>query len=350
MLQTHRGFQAVLGGISTLQSTLNVLSATTAVIGVGVAANIALSAVSLHQVLQLKRQMKELRRELQEGLLDLKTALKDQGEAIIQHIDYVAQDIKFEQHRVVLIRAYGLFTQALNRLHLAMKIQDEYRRNSEIDAVRGMLFQALSDYTNPALLDQSGAAGYLRRMECAWAIEQTIITTYQLQNELSAANDRLMALTTQVRNDAVKTVKRCQSEAELEFLFPEVVRINTHDVPIIELWQMQTEWMESLSPDDRQLLASSELETVEMPENQGNAQKKEPVEVKLYQDLKSKSHYAALQDQLCFIVRPELRHSHESYISQQAKVMNRPGLAPSRWEDVPDFAVANLYWYFKAQE
>ncbi|WP_176453299.1 hypothetical protein [Pseudanabaena sp. SR411] len=42
-----------------------------------------------------------------------KKALKDQGVEILNHIDEVAADIKFEQHRVVLIRTYGQFLQAL---------------------------------------------------------------------------------------------------------------------------------------------------------------------------------------------------------------------------------------------
>ena len=108
---------------------------------------------------------------------------------VIQLIEQVAQDIKFEQHRTVLIRAYGLFVQAINRLRSAMQLQDISRRNAEIDAARGMLFEALADYTNPHLLAETCAPGQLRRLECSWAIEQAIITTYQIQNEVSAVSD-----------------------------------------------------------------------------------------------------------------------------------------------------------------
>ena len=39
-------------------------------------------------------------------------------------VEQAVKDINFEQHRVILIRAYGLFTKALNRLASAIKIQD----------------------------------------------------------------------------------------------------------------------------------------------------------------------------------------------------------------------------------
>jgi hypothetical protein len=74
--------------------------------------------------------------EVKNGFIDLKQALKDQGAEIRQLIEQVAQDIKFEQHRTVLIRAYGLFVQAINRLRSAMQLQDISRRNAEIDAAR----------------------------------------------------------------------------------------------------------------------------------------------------------------------------------------------------------------------
>ena len=121
--------------------------------------------------------------------IDLKQALKDQGAEIRQLIEQVAQDIKFEQHRTVLIRAYGLFVQAINRLRSAMQLQNISRRNAEIDAARGMLFEALADYTNPHLLAETCAPGQLRRLECSWAIEQAIVITCQVQNEVSAVCD-----------------------------------------------------------------------------------------------------------------------------------------------------------------
>ena len=73
----------------------------------------------------------------------------------------------------------------------------------------------------------------------------------------------------------------------------------------------------------------------------------EPEEQLLYENLKQKSHYLSLRDQLQFMIKPDLRQIHESYISQQATASDYKALAPSNWQEVPDLTVANLYWYFK---
>jgi hypothetical protein len=39
----------------------------------------------------------------------------------------------FENYRLVLVRAYGLFTQAIQRMRSALQLQDINRRNAEID-------------------------------------------------------------------------------------------------------------------------------------------------------------------------------------------------------------------------
>ena len=50
------------------------------------------------------------------------------------------------------------------------------------------------------------------------------------------------------------------------------------------------------------------------------------------------------------MVKPDLRRTHESYISQQAAASEYKALAPSNWQEIPDLTVANLYWYFKVKE
>jgi hypothetical protein len=50
------------------------------------------------------------------------------------------------------------------------------------------------------------------------------------------------------------------------------------------------------------------------------------------------------------MLKPNLRQGHESYISQQATASGYKALAPSNWQEIPDFTVANLYWYFKHQQ
>lgn len=57
-----------------------------------------------------------------------------------------------------------------------------------------------------------------------------------------------------------------------------------------------------------------------------------------------------MRDQLKFILKPDLRRGHESYISHQAAASGYKGLAPSNWQEIPDLTVANLYWYFKDKQ
>ncbi|OZH51890.1 hypothetical protein AFK68_28000 [Hydrocoleum sp. CS-953] len=355
MYQTNQGFQRTYREIEAVKqallSSVATLQATTAVIGVGTAAGVVLSGVNLWQTLKLREDVKQLRLEVREGFLDLKQALKDQSAEIIQHIDEVAHDIKFEQHRLVLIRAYGLFTQALQRFQLALKIQDTQRRNAEIDAARGMLYQALADYTNPGLLAEVCGAGRLRRLECAWAIDQAIITTYQVQNELSAVTDRLSHLQEKICQDLLNIIKLSNSETELDFLFPEITRIHTHDLAVLNSWQNHINWLQNLSPDEQQELANMETNQTETSENnQSSDIFSEPLEQLIYEDLKQKSHYPALRDQLNFLVKPTLRHNYETFISQKAKNTGLTAFANSNWQEIPDLTVANLYYYFQAKE
>ena len=209
--------------IATLSASVATLQATTAVIGVGVAATAALGAVSLWQVLKLRRDVKELRVEVKEGFIDLKQALADQGEEIVRHIQQVSEDVQFNEHRTVLARAYGLFDKALNRLSSAMTIQDQSVRSAEITAARDMLFKALADYNNDHILSNIGSAAYLRRRECVWAIEQAIAMTYQLQGELGTASGRLIDLSGIIRSDTAKAIELVEEKAELDVLYPEVL-------------------------------------------------------------------------------------------------------------------------------
>ncbi|NJL63084.1 MAG: hypothetical protein HC903_16185, partial [Methylacidiphilales bacterium] len=253
LIQTHMGFQEtyrqigfVQTGLQSLQNSVGVLQATTALIGVGTVASVALGAINLHQTLRLRKEVEQMRLEVKNGFIDLKQALKEQGVEIRQIIEQVAQDNKFEQHRTVLIHAYGLFTQALQRFRSAMQLQETSRRNAEIDAVRGMFFEALADYTNPHLLEETSAAGQIRRLECAWGIEQAIVATYQVQGEVSAVSDRLSHLHNHICENVYMVINSCESHDELDFLFPEMSRIRNHDLAVINTWQNQIDWMRSL--------------------------------------------------------------------------------------------------------
>jgi hypothetical protein len=367
MLQTHQGFQntyniinegfqetykrldLVQSGLQTLQNSVGVIQATTAVIGLGTVAGVALSAVNLHQTLKLREDIKQLRLEVKDGFIDIKKALKDQEAEIIQRIDEVAHDIKFEMHRKKLVEAYGIFTQAMERFRSALRLQNLNLWNSEINSARDMLFQALAVYDNPHLLEGTCSAGQLRRQECVWAIEQGITTTFQIQGAYEMVSHRLLHLQDKIRQDSLTVIERCVSDEELDFLFPEITLIHSHDLPVLESWQNHVDWIQTLSPDDRQQLASSDISLADGLDssNEEPTIVAEPEEQLLYENLKQKSHYLSLRDQLKFMVKPDLRRTHESYISQQATATGLKALAPSSWEAISDLTVANLYWYFK---
>jgi hypothetical protein len=354
MIQVHKGFTTVLNNLSAIQASLGVLQATTAVIGVGTVAGVALSAVNLWQTLKLREDVKQLKVELRDGFIDLKKALRNQGTEIIQRIDEVAQDIKFEQHRLVLIQAYGRFLEATKLMKIAMSCEDVSIRNADLANARQMLAEALADYNNPRLLSETCAAGQLRRLECAWAIEQTIALSYQLQNEPAAVSDRLSHLQDKIRQDSLSVINHCETEDELDFLFPELTRIHDHDLAVLESWQNHVDWMRSLPPSELKLLQSADFSNSEVPVNSDTntdtTASTAPPEQLLYENLKQKSHFASLCDQLVLMMKPSLRQEFASYISQQSAIAGYKTLVPANLQKASDLAVANLYWYFKVRD
>jgi hypothetical protein len=347
MYQSHLGLQA----LKSLSVSVATLQATTAVIGVGVAAGVALSAVNLWQTLKLREDVKQLRFEVKDGFIDLKQALKEQGTEIKQLIEQVAQDVEFKHHRTILIQAYGRFIQAINCLRDAVKFQDANRRNAQIDLAKGMLFEALADYDNSQLLEGTCAAGLLRRRECAWAIEQAIAMTYQLQDAHEVVSDRLSHLQTKIRTDSLTIISRCESEEELDFLFPEITRIHHHDLAVLNSWQNNIDWMQTLSSQERHLLSSSNITVNDnVDSNQSTVALAKPDEQIFYEDLKQKSHFLSLSSQLQLMMQPDLHQEYASYISHQAAIAGYKTLIPSNLQQASDLAVANLYWYFKVRD
>jgi hypothetical protein len=361
IVQTQLGFQAnsqqigmVQAGLQSLQRSVGVLQATTALIGVATITGVALGAVNLHQTLKLRNEVEQMRLEVKNGFFDLKQVLKYQKAEVRQIIEQVAQDIKFQAHARVLIRAYGLFTQALNRFLCAMQLQDANRRNTEIDNARVMLFEALADYINPRLLEETSTAGQLRRLECAWAIEQAIIATYEAQNELSAVSDRLWRLQNTIGENACMVINSCESYDELDFLFPEITRIRNHDFAVLETWRVQVDWMRSLSPSELKLLASADFNPLEVTDtsytNQTTTALPVPPEQLVYESLTDKSHFFSLRDLLIFMFKPELRQHYETYIHQQAGVAGYKTLVPRNLQQASDLVVANLFYYFQIRD
>lgn len=351
MIQTHRGFQAVLGNLNAIQSSLGVLQATTALIGVGTVSAVALSAVNLHQTLKLREDVKQLKLEVKDGFIDLKNALRSQGVEIIQRLDEVAEDIKFEQHRLEFIKAYGKFLEATKLIKTSMSIADESSINTELANARQTLSEAVASYNNPHLLSETSAPGYLRRVECSWAIEQAIVLTYQLQNEPKAVSDRLSYLQAKIRQDSLTVIDRIKTEAELDFIFPEITRIYHHDLAALNLWQNQIDWLISLPPSELKLLESAEFTESEIIQTTDtNSLLTETPEQQIYQDLKQKSHPLSLHDQISFLMKPELRKQFETYISQESVKAGYKTLGLSNLQTASNMTIANLYYYFKIRD
>ncbi|MFB2897028.1 hypothetical protein ACE1CI_29285 [Aerosakkonemataceae cyanobacterium BLCC-F50] len=361
MFQVHRGFQKtyaeidiVKAGIQSLQASVGVLQATTAVIGVGVAAGVVLSAVNLWQTMKLREDVKQLRLEVKDGFIDLKKALKDQGNEIIQRIDEVAENIIFQQRRLEFIKAYGRFLAATKLMTDAMSMQNLSSRNNDIANARLMLTEALSIYDNQQLISETCAAGQLRRYECAWAIDQTIVLSYQLQNEPAAVSDRLSQLQTKIRQDTRKVIDSCETEEELDFLFPEITRIHDHDLAVLESWQNHIDWLRTLPESELKLLESAEFNPSEIAQisatNSTTTALEIPPEIQLYESLKQKSHPESLLDQMRLMMQPELRGQYELYVSEQSAIAQHKTLTQPNLQQASNLAIANLYWYFKHRE
>lgn len=354
MYQNHQGFQGVLGQLNNLQSSLGILQGTTAVIGVGVAVTAALSAVNLWQTLKLREDVKQLRLEVKDGFIDLKQALRNQGLEVIQQIDQVAQDITFNQHRLEFIKAYSRFLEATKLIKIATSIQDINARNIELSNARQTLSESLAIYNSPHILSETSTAGQLRRYECSWVIEQAIVLTYYLQGEPKALSERLSYFQNKIRQDALNVIEHCQTQDELDFIFPEITRIHNHDLAALELWKNQVNWFNSLPPSDLKLLESvdlneSELNSVSNLESCLDVIEKPPEQI-FYENIKQKSHSSSLKQQLKFLMRSTLRKEAEIYVSENAENFGYKTLNIANLEKSSNLTVANLYWYFKFRE
>ncbi|MEQ8467372.1 hypothetical protein [Coleofasciculus sp. E1-EBD-02] len=167
-------------------------------------------------------------------------------------------------------------------------------------------------------------------------------------------SDRLSHLQDKIRQDALTVIERCDTEDELDFLFPELTRIHDHDLVVLESWQNQVDWMRSLPASEVKLLQSADFSNLDATATlDASADPNilaEPPEQLLYENLKQKSHPASLLDQLQFMIKPKLRQEWETYITQQAAIAGYKTLVPANLEKASNLAVANLYWYFQVRD
>lgn len=339
------GMQAFqISQLNAIQTSITALQATTAFIGVGVAANIGISAVNLWQTLKLREDIKDLKFTVDRGFIDLKIALENQKKEIIDRINLVAEDVEFREHRTILARGYGRFLEATKLIKVAMSCQDLSVRNADLANARQTLTEALADYNNPHLLSGISPAGQLRRLECSWAIEQTITLTYQLQNEYIAVSDRLEDLQTKIRQDCLKIIDRIETNEDLDFLFPEITCIKERDLVILESWKNRVKWASSLPESDRaNLLALNPATNTDNSENTATI----PAEIVLYQESQQKSHFQALRDRLRLMMSASMRQEYQNFIGDRALNRGHKSLTPANLELASDLTIANLYWYFQ---
>ena len=354
MHQTHKGFKAVEMSFQAVQASMGVLQVTTAAISVGTFAGVALSAVNLHQILKLKKAVERLDVKVEKGFIDLEEFVKGESAEIKQLISEAVADIKFDHHRLVLGQAYELFDNAIKRMRSALLFEDIHLRKGEIVEVRGMLFEALATYRNPHLLAETCTAGQLRRLECGWAIEQSIIGTYQVQNEFGAAGDRISQLQQQIRQDGLTVIADCDSDDELDFLFPEITRIHNHDLAALDIWLHQIDWIKSLSPSEFKQLQSADFSQSNLAvigdEKLTTKALAIPDEELFYKNLRPKSHFYALRAQLELMLDRQRREDYESYIIKQGEIAGHKSLVLSNLEKASDLAVANLFYYFRIRD
>ncbi|NJL89384.1 MAG: hypothetical protein HC916_05975 [Coleofasciculaceae cyanobacterium SM2_1_6] len=340
--QTHRGFQAV-------QASLGVLQTMSALTGIGVVANIGISAVSLWQILKLREDVKQQRIEMREGFLDLKQFMKDQKTEIIQQINEAVQDIEFRQQRQILAQAYGRFLEATRLMQIAMSCEDLNIRNADLANARQTLNEALADYKNPHFVKENNAITKLRRAECVWTIEQTIAVTYQLQEQPQALSNCLGQLQDRIRQDLEDVMDLCELEEELDIIFPEILRIHDQDLVVLQTWQAQVDWMRSL-PASEQKLLTQVTPNAEIVETPTPADLAIPPEQLLYKTWQEKSHFVALRDVLYFMIKTENRRDCEAYINQQGHQAGHKALTTTNLQQMSNLSVANLYWYFKVRD
>ena len=342
MAQTHRGFQAV-------QASLGVLQTMSALTGIGVVANIGISAVSLWQILKLREDVKQQRIEMREGFLDLKQVMKDQKTEIIQQINEAVQETEFRQQRQVLAQAYGRFLEATRLMQIAMSCEDLNIRNADLANARQTLNEALADYKNPHFVKENNAITRLRRAECVWTIEQTIAVTYQLQDQPQALSNCLDQLQNRIHQDLGEVIDLCESEDELDIIFPEILRIHDQDLVVLQTWQAQVDWMRFLPPSEQKMPSQVNLDS-EIVETSAIADLSIPSEQLVYETWQEKSHFSALRDVLSLMFQSEIRKEYEIYINQQGEQTGHKALVVTNLQQMSHLSVANLYWYFRVRD
>jgi predicted dinucleotide-binding enzyme len=162
--------------------------------------------------------------------------------------------------------------------------------------------------------------------------------------------DRVSHLQDKIRQDCQTVINSCHLEDEIDFIFPEIIRIYYHDLAALDSWKHHVDWLNSLSPSERQVLTASETDRSEMVEtNVPSAALAKPAEIIIYEDFKKKSHPHALRDRLRLLFASQLRQEYEAYISEQAIATGYKSLVPANLQQASNLTLANFYWYFQSK-
>ncbi|MFN6527330.1 hypothetical protein [Nostoc sp. ChiSLP03a] len=143
-------------------------------------------------------------------------------------------------------------------------------------------------------------------------------------------------------------INRCESHDELDFLFPEIIRIKNHYLAVLDSWQNHVNWIQSLPSSELKLLSSADFNSPDTYNSTINLA--EPPEQLVYESLAEKSHFYSLRDQLLFLFEPELRQEYEFYISEHAAITGYKTLVTSNLQQASDLTIGNLYYYFKVRD
>ena len=339
-------------GMESLQEKASILESATATLGVGVALQGILSALNLQQTGKSNLKLDQVLLELQTGFTELKSIINHQGDEILKAINQVGQEIKLEMHRVEFVKAYGIFQSVHhNQLPSALITQNSKDRNDKLNFIWNNLQICLAIYNNKELISSPLISEKWKRLQSAWAIEQTLALVDILKNDFDACIFQLNHLKDKIIKDCMELTESCQSEEEIDFIFPRINYIINHDIILIDFWKNNLKVIQNLSIEAQEKLASfnvTDIVSLNKAQKSNALQKPSPFE--LYQELKAQSHFVALKDQLKFILKPELRSEYESYIIQKAIALNFKGLALTNWKEVPDLTVANLYYSFKEKK
>ncbi len=351
MHQTKLGFEKTYQMLGTLQSNVALLHATTAVIGIGTFAGAALSGVNLYQTLKIRKELKNVAKDVKETQALILNKISEESEDIKSRIDRVADDVNFNHHKTILGQAYGRFEQAVNETKNYLNLENTQTRINHLSHTNSELATVLADYRNPQIYTkETNFPARLRRYECAWQIEQAIAIIYILLKEFYAASNKMNQLRQNIRKDTIDVISSCQTEEELDFIYPELMRIYIEDIPIIEAWHTQVNYLKTASKEEFNEIINLKISEESISDEVDISTENELIEQKQYEALKQTSHFNALRDNLKFTVNPETRREHEVYIADRSPKEGYYALAPSNWKEVPDMTVANLYWYLKSKE